>query len=381
MEMQTAIFNGFTIAGIIIGSLLILIMLDVSSKYVSRWIALWLFAIVVHQLFFFVNLNNLVSNKHWILLLGFPWAMVHLPLFYLNIKTITGKPISRLEVFLHFLPYSLYVLVILSYYLSVGNMYVENGFLHFDHSSSKLLRSFNGIPIAISAITYIALCYIRLHRYKKEIKNFYSFSEGVSLSWIRNLVWFVIAFVIIIFALIEFSVRVDWFTTVGFKWVSIVLTLFTAYYGFKYYKQLLISNALSPLVNTNEDSKKYQHSTLSTDEMKYIFDKVMKVLKEKSLHLDEELTLSQLAFEAGVSQAKISETFSRYKNSSFYDLINALRIDEVKKLLESSGSERYSVEGIGFQCGFKSKSTFYKFFKRETGMTPSQYRKTFAKKA
>ena len=64
---------------------------------------------------------------------------------------------------------------------------------------------------------------------------------------------------------------------------------------------------------------------------------------------------------------------------SFYDLINSYRIVEAKKRLSSVDYEKYTIEGIGYSCGFNSRSSFFKIFKKETGISPYSYKKSILK--
>jgi AraC-like DNA-binding protein len=50
-----------------------------------------------------------------------------------------------------------------------------------------------------------------------------------------------------------------------------------------------------------------------------------------------------------------------------------LRVEHAKELLSAGSADTLSIDGIGSQSGFPSRSSFYASFKTETGMTPSQY--------
>jgi AraC-like DNA-binding protein len=61
--------------------------------------------------------------------------------------------------------------------------------------------------------------------------------------------------------------------------------------------------------------------------------------------------------------------------SNFYNLINKYRINEAQGLILSPEKSKLKLEAIAYDVGFKSKSTFNEAFKRNTGLTPSQFRK------
>lgn len=93
-------------------------------------------------------------------------------------------------------------------------------------------------------------------------------------------------------------------------------------------------------------------------------------------YLDEELSLQKLSLLVNISTHRLSEVINQDLNTNFYRLINAYRVEEVKRKLKNPEFDKYSILGIAFESGFNSKSTFNKIFKEETGMTPSAFKKS-----
>ncbi|MEE9363595.1 MAG: helix-turn-helix domain-containing protein [Cellulophaga sp.] len=122
--------------------------------------------------------------------------------------------------------------------------------------------------------------------------------------------------------------------------------------------------------NSNYDVSKF---TESSDELKV---KIEEVLKNKEIYLNPDLTLRNLAEKINLSERKLSVFLNNEIQVSFYDLINSYRVTEAKRRLFSGDYEKYTIEGIGHSCGFKSRSSFFKIFKKETGVSPSAYKKT-----
>jgi len=54
-------------------------------------------------------------------------------------------------------------------------------------------------------------------------------------------------------------------------------------------------------------------------------------------------------------------------------LINFYRIEEAKNLLSSEKAKQMTIEAIGSDSGFNTKSAFYRAFKKHTGLTPSDF--------
>lgn len=62
------------------------------------------------------------------------------------------------------------------------------------------------------------------------------------------------------------------------------------------------------------------------------------------------------------------------KSLNFNNYINSYRVALAKQILKSSKASTLSIEGIGVESGFRSKTTFYSAFKKNVNMTPAQYK-------
>ena len=60
---------------------------------------------------------------------------------------------------------------------------------------------------------------------------------------------------------------------------------------------------------------------------------------------------------------------------SFYVLVSEYRINYAKEILKEDNN--ITIESLAYECGFNSKSTFNKYFKEQTGYSPSEYRSSF----
>lgn len=96
-------------------------------------------------------------------------------------------------------------------------------------------------------------------------------------------------------------------------------------------------------------------------------------LRENQLYLNQELSLAELAQQIDTSDKKLSTLLNQNLRTNFYDYINSFRIATFKQGVLEGKLSNLSIVGLAFQCGFKSKSSFYRAFKKETGMSPSQF--------
>lgn len=121
-----------------------------------------------------------------------------------------------------------------------------------------------------------------------------------------------------------------------------------------------------------EEKEKYKNKEIDHSTVEQITQKI-NIVKEKELYLNPNLTLSDTAKELEISQHNLSQFLNNNLNISFSLFINELRIEKAKVLL--SHPNLYTIEAIGYESGFKSKSTFFTAFKKITNQTPLEYQK------
>jgi len=87
--------------------------------------------------------------------------------------------------------------------------------------------------------------------------------------------------------------------------------------------------------------------------------------------LENNLDLSQVAKATGYSRNQISYALNQGLNSSFYEYTNLCRIEYL--ITDYLASFINNISDAAISVGFNSTSTFYKFFKQHTGLTPKAY--------
>lgn len=139
------------------------------------------------------------------------------------------------------------------------------------------------------------------------------------------------------------------------------------------YKKLVeenIKNALTP-----PQTLKIQPNDSSDDTLLNIYNKLEGLMRNEKIYLDKSLRLEPTAEQLNTNRTYLSNALKEYANKSFNNYINEYRIYEAKLQLISTEFDHFSIEGIGNNVGFQSKTTFNNVFKDLTGVTPSFFRK------
>lgn len=103
-------------------------------------------------------------------------------------------------------------------------------------------------------------------------------------------------------------------------------------------------------------------------------DTVEAYMRAEKPYLDPQLSAGRLAEAVEMGPRELSRVIANSPDGSFYNFVNRFRVAEAQQLLADPAEARTSAEAIGLMAGFRSRSTFYEAFKRETGVTPARYR-------
>lgn len=102
----------------------------------------------------------------------------------------------------------------------------------------------------------------------------------------------------------------------------------------------------------------------------------MEQLMKSGLFREKELTLDRMAEALGTNRTYVSTALNKVAGISFYGYIDSYRIKEATRVLSDPGlAAQVSLKQLADDVGYNNIQTFFKAFKRETGVTPGNYKK------
>jgi AraC-like DNA-binding protein len=162
-------------------------------------------------------------------------------------------------------------------------------------------------------------------------------------------------------------------------WVSISIFLwFVLYYGIFKLQIAIERKEIREIIEKSKKTSAYQvtlRGNTKNDQQSKYTAKLIKLMEQDKWYKNPLLSRLDLATELKISEGYLSQTVNQELGKSIVQLLNEYRINESKELLQNESYKKYSVEAIGLESGFKSKSVFYDAFKMSTGMSPGKFRK------
>lgn len=160
-------------------------------------------------------------------------------------------------------------------------------------------------------------------------------------------------------------------TYLSFPYVSYIVGALSFTFIIYLVVLVLIFNKKGNTLFRNQE--KYRDTKTMDSETEKIIKELTELMTSETLYRDPNLTMPMVAKRLGILNHKLSQVINDHLDKNFPALINEYRIDEAKRMLISN--DTFTLEAIGYECGFNSKSTFFSTFKKQTGLTPSQYKK------
>lgn len=368
------IIDFILITGIVIDGIILFLLLKKENKELSQNILIVLFVFMLFELIFsYTFLHEIYFMKSISIIFSSSISWVLGPLVYLYIKSlyIDQDKLIRKNL-IHFTPYIFIVLLkFISYF-----MYYEpltDKFTYLELFEKRWI--FEIILPNIHFIIYLLLTLRLFYRFKMAIKSNYSNLSEHDFTWIK---YMIMGFLLIISIDTLYIVILGSYSLYGFYMTiitMIIVIIYLGYYGINQSRILFPDFLITEQINNDISTNKNQLSSLDIKEIEALKLKLEYVFENDKPYLDQDLTLKKLSDTIDITDKKLSTLLNQYMNISFYDYINKYRVEAFKEKMKSKDNEKYSLLGLAYDCGFNSKSSFLRIFKKETELTPSKYKK------
>ncbi len=111
-----------------------------------------------------------------------------------------------------------------------------------------------------------------------------------------------------------------------------------------------------------------------------LMSKLQKLLGQDKVYREEGLTITLLAKKLGEKEYKVRRLINRHMGfRNFNDFLNQYRVQEACEILLDATRANLTILEIAYHLGYQSLGPFNSAFKRQTGLTPTTYRKSHAR--
>ena len=325
-----------------------------NNKYLG--FTLLIIAIVgLNNWFWDIGTNPLVINVMDLFLWQFLYPLTYFIFFYKTSNVFSTKSFKITILFLPFLVLSFFnIIVSLSTIFHIYNLpkIIEG-------SISLFYKSISFFSI------FFSLCMI-LISYK------YTFFKKTNLDdkWLKYL-WFIFSTILLYGVLLE-SYRFIYSEKLPLTYLWTFISVFIYWLIYKGLYQFKLSNDQYEIRGILKNST--NESSISETKESPHFQKLVTLLEEQKIHHNPNLSRDSVAEQLEISSGYLSQIIKKNTSNSFSEFINSYRINDVKEMIKNPIFNKYSLLSIGLECGFNSKTSFHTNFKKETGLTPNEFK-------
>jgi AraC-like DNA-binding protein len=339
---------------------------NVRKERSQLFLILFLTVVGLQLTFKVVSKIWLWENARGIYLLSYSLPYLSAPLLYWFVTTRLTKQKFLLKHWLHFVPFAISFLSILSadvIHINIGSIL------------SWLLRDYVACVIQLANLSMFGWLAYRATQsstspIRSGLKQFTLLASGCE------------AVIIIAIALLHhyYGLIPD------LRLLFLVLTLMIYWISYKLVSQpeIFITNGVVPILQTHDMQRaemklepsptKYSHSGLKSEEADRIAALLSEAMGKDKLFLNANLTIDTLAAAVKVSRHHLSQVLNERFQKNYFDFLTSYRLEESRARLANNKYNHFTIAAIALDSGFSSVSSFNEAFKNQYNTTPSKFR-------
>ena len=288
------------------------------------------------------------------------------PCLYFYVLSVLNKPtpIFRWKSLWHFLPFIPYISFCIYFLTLPFQQRIDWLILDFISGTSEM-NWLNGI-IYSKTVTYLLLCY-RLVSKQLKTTGIVEFENATfDISWLKWYLILTLSFIILTLPLCFIIANERTSIIIG----ELAMDIQFVYMFFKWTLHIDFTSAK----NTTEPEMKSTTLKFSNDLADIQLAKLNTFMEDFKPYLNEACSIQNLSEQAGIPQYQLTSLLNCKLQKTFPDFINEYRVEEAKHILLSMKSETTTIEAIAAECGFGSKSSFNRAFKKFcNNLTPTEF--------
>ncbi len=332
---------------------------NISDRLLSGWLCLLAIEFLTCALDYIIFGRPLLSSSF----------LLFNPACYLYVASLTDKKFKlRYIQLLHLLPFLFFEIGAYIFRETIS----MNAFFHSD--TTLIFRVAFGAATIVSSAVYNLMSLFKVIKHRRNLENEFSTIESnIRLGWLLYIIVFYNVYCLSSF--IIGATMVFQGSTMYLPYIVNYSALLFLVYTFGFYG--LWQTPIYPVTPMVKLAERYKHSALGPRKKKDIKEKLLHYFEQNKPYLQSELSMDILSRELNIPKHQLTEVLNTEIGKNFFQFVNNYRIEAVKSMLADK-KNKYSIEAIGYECGFNSKSAFFTVFKNLTGQTPLEYKNSLS---
>lgn len=393
----------FFVHGLVYG-ILLLRKAQKNNSASDNWLAFFLFLCILYIAPWMLGFAGWYDNQPYrdvIFYVPFQHLFLIGPAVFFYVQTLLNPSFTfRKKDYWHFLPGLLYLAYALLMF--VTDKFILKRYYFLEDGSDRDFDTWYQLTGFVSMLFYFIYSLRYYHLFKQLMLQVVSYAETLNFNWVRN---FLIAFLLMLgikcFFMIgnlfpafsKYSYWGSWWQYFSFAVVFyyIAITGYSNAIETKISFKLNLLQQKSPLLllhpgtvnketfEVTEDAEYVEIGSLGGMPQEEALllqgwkQKVSELLETERLYEDPELSLTQLARQLQTNPSFLSKIINQGFGINFNDFINQYRVEAMKQQLILGEQKKQTLLGIAYDCGFNSKATFNRSFKKATGLSPKDW--------
>ncbi|TXD81497.1 helix-turn-helix transcriptional regulator [Subsaximicrobium wynnwilliamsii] len=350
----------------------------------SKWLGWFVMLSTLYISPFMFGYGGWYSKKLYREILFFiPFQQLFLlgPIIYFYTQSLLNKTF-RLEKrdLIHFLPAALYMVYTIIIFVT-DKLILEEYYFYAD-GKDKDLAFWYQIAGLLSMLSYLLLSLRYYFIYKNLAYQEVSFADAILFKWIGHFLFVFTA--ILVLRVLFFILNPEWWEFGSKFWYYLCFSVLFFYIALSGYFNTVrapfaLDTSLLDYPRKTNLKKEMESSKLKHSQQTEIPDleewksKITKFIEQEGLYTNPNLTLTDVASSLQTNRNLISKAINQGFQMNFNDYVNAQRVDAVISKFRSGQQNSKTLLGIALDCGFNSKSTFNRAFKKKTLLTPKDF--------
>jgi len=340
-----------------------------ANKILGFFLLAFVFEALSSDFFPYDYIGNYLSGDYF----GIPEVKLFFPVLFLNYvlekldRVLAYKKYLKANYLFAILIFCLTPLNIV-FYLALNT--TIRGVFGVEMSNGIFMTSQYSAFVLTAAAFIISI--VETYRYKKIIQNEFTDFGMLQINWLWQFIFML--FPIIVLWGLELGYIILGGTGpsdfLSITWIFVFIFLY--FFSFKAFRNPNLFEHVPHNIQKEigvRKQRKEQHPCTEENSIRIISE-----MENHQFYLKEELTLHSFAKQINMSSRLISSCVNKNMGHNFNEWVNNYRVEKALQIIKSDQENILSIEGVGSDSGFKSRSAMYAAFKKKLGHSPGFYR-------